>query len=71
MIYKIDVSFDSETVSVAKSEVYFQVLEKYDALGIGHRHTSTMFISSRKKLNLEEVSKDLGDIPVLSVKKFA
>jgi len=73
MNYEILVDFDNETADVVTLKTYFQALEKYDATGIGHKKTKTssIFISSKKPLNLEELSKDLGNIKIFSVRKTA
>jgi len=73
MNYEVRVGFDDRTADVVASKAYFYVLDKYDALGIGHEktRTSTMFISSEKPITLEGLAGELGDIPVLSVKKVA
>ena len=73
MNYEIFVDFDDETADVVKSRTYFQVLKKYDATGFGHgkTKTSTILISSEKPLNLEELSRDLGNIKIFSVRKNA
>jgi hypothetical protein len=73
MNYKILVDFDDETADVVKSRTYFQALKKYDATSIGHEKTKTssMFISSEKPLNLEELSRDLENIGIFAVRKTA
>ncbi len=67
--YEIAVDFDDEVASVGDSKTYFSVLDKYDALGIGHDRsgTSTMLISSEQSLNIDELAEDLEDIKILEV----
>jgi hypothetical protein len=73
MTYEITVDFYDEDSDVGKARRYSQILNKYDARGIGHERTrtSSMFISSEKPLNLEQLAKDLGDIKILSVREIA
>ena len=71
MDYEIVVDFDDRAADVVKSQRYFEVLEKYDAKGIGNdkTKTSSMFVSSEKPLDVKGLAKELGDIKILSVKK--
>lgn len=71
MRYEIDVNFDDETADVGREGVYFDVLSKYQASGIGHdkTKTSTITIRSEKPLNVEQLARDLGDIKILNVRQ--
>ena len=73
MDYKIDVGFYDDASDVGQIRTYYRALEKYDAKGIGHEktRTSTMFLSSDKPLNIRQLTKDLEDIKILSVRKVA
>ncbi len=62
------VAFDDECADVVTSRRYFDMLDKYDALGIGHSDgTSSMFLADKKDLTC--LKRGLGDIKILDVYK--
>jgi hypothetical protein len=71
MRYEILVAFNDETACRSEQELYFRVADKYKALCIGHDKTGTssLLIRSDIPLNLEQLSKDLGEIKILEVGK--
>jgi hypothetical protein len=71
MTYEVVVAFDDDTADAVTLDNYFRALRKYNARGIGNvkNQTSSMFMSSEEPLNLEELTKDLSCIKILSVRK--
>ena len=69
MRYEIHVELDDSCLDVVTSKTYHEFLDKYNALGVGHdrTQTSTIFLSSEKPLDLEELARDLEGIPILSI----
>lgn len=68
MHYEVRVDFDSEHSDIFSSETYFAVVDKYDAVAIGHEKdgTSTLFFNSDEPVFREELEEDLGDLEILS-----
>lgn len=73
MKYEIRVDFDDCTFDLIKSRGYYQFLDRYKALGIGHERTrtSSILVSSEEPLNREQLAKDLENIKIISVNRFA
>lgn len=70
MAYKVTVKFDDLDQDTIAHNIYFNALQKYDALGVGHDNgTSTMFILS-DRLDRKKLVKDLGDLEIISIEKY-
>ena len=67
--YEVEVAFDDRVADVVNQRTYFDALDKYDAVGMGHDRTGTssMFILSEKPLSIDELTKNLGDIEILRI----
>ena len=70
--YEVFVKFDDRIASQSEQRSYFDTLEKYGALGIGHdkEGNSSLFIKSRRPLNRQVLERELGDNKILNIKKL-
>ena len=71
-IYELRLKLDDSTADVVALGKYFAVAQKYGATCIGHEKTGTssMFITSDRPLNLEDLAKDLEGIEILGISKL-
>lgn len=67
----MEVGFCDPHSDVVTHRKYFDFLNRYQAIGTGNREkgTSTVIISSEKELALEQLIRDLGEIPIISFEK--
>jgi hypothetical protein len=69
MRIEVTVNLDDAIADVVTLRRYYDCLDKYEALGIGHEKTgtSTMIMKSGRSLDIGELTRDLGNIEILSV----
>ena len=66
------VKFDDRTAGTDEMRAFFNTMDKYNAIGIGHdkRNNSSLFIKTERPLNRKILQKELGENKIIRISKM-
>ena len=66
---EVIVGFEDKYADMETTRPYFDVMDRYGALGVGHSDgTYSLYMPQEKVIDIEKLRKDLKDIPIIDVR---